>query len=207
VRAQPHSSQPAEPTSSGAPATPGGNTPGWSSSRSTIFKGSKFSFEAVTLTGPGGRTLERQVVRHPGAVVILPILEEPGRQTRIVLIRNVRVALERELLELPAGTLEAGESPAHCAMRELSEETGYEAATLDPIGRFHTTPGLTDELMYAYAARGLSHVGQHLEADESITVCPLGVQEVLTLIDRGDLVDGKSVLSIFWAIRRGLLRP
>ncbi len=146
-------------------------------------------------------------MRHPGAVVTLPILEEAGKPPRLVLIRNVRVALEKELLELPAGTLEKGEEPAHCAMRELVEETGYEAATLEPIGRFYTTPGLTDELMYAYAARGLTHVGQRLEADESITVCPLGIQEVLTLIDRGDLVDGKSVLSIFWAIRRGYLRP
>lgn len=180
---------------------------GSTASRRVLFQGPKFNFEEVSLPTPGGKTLQRQVVRHPGAVVILPILEEPGHAPRIVMIRNVRVALERPLLELPAGTIERGEPPALCASRELIEETGYESATLEPIGRFYTTPGLTDELMHAYVARGLKLVGQDLEDDESITVCPMGVQEVLSLIDRGELVDGKSVLSIMWAIRRGLLRP
>lgn len=205
VSAKEHSSQyPGDgPGSAHRPGS--GARSGIVASRRVLVHGAKFNFEAVSVQAPGGRTLERQVVRHPGAVVILPVLETPGQGLRIVLIRNLRVALESELLELPAGTLEAGEDPAACAARELVEETGYQAATLTPLGRFYTTPGLTDELMHAFMARTLTHVGQDLEADESITVCPMPLPEVLGLIDRAELVDGKSVLSILLALRRGLL--
>lgn len=148
--------------------------------------------------------LARDVVRHPGAVVILPILDGPGGP-QIVMIRNLRVALEAELLELPAGTLERGEDPAACAARELMEETGYEALTIRPLGRFYTTPGLTDELMHAFVATGLRSVGQDLEDDESIRVEPVPLAAAMACIDAGELVDAKSILTILWACRRGVL--
>src|SRR5437867_5841802 len=136
--------------------------------RTILHRGRKFDLEMVELPGPGGRTLKREVVRHPGAVVILPILD-PGR---LVLIRNQRPALGKEIWELPAGTLDPGEAPEACAKRELIEETGYKAASLTPLGRFYTSPGFSDELMFAYAAAGLTHVGQALEEDEHLTVHP-----------------------------------
>lgn len=149
----------------------------------------------------------REVIRHPGAVCIVPLLEgQAGAEDRLVMIRNIRPAVEKAVIEFPAGTLEAGEPPEQCAARELIEETGYEATTIETIGTFYTTPGMTDELMHAYFARGLKHVGQKLEADEDITVMDVPVSEALAMMDRGELMDGKSMLSLLEAIRKGLVR-
>lgn len=188
--------RPASP-SPGASAGPGDAI----FSRRLIHHGRKFDFEQVTYTSASGKPLTREVVRHPGAVVIVPILD--GR--RLVMIRNRRIAVGDTLLEFPAGTLDQSEPPDACAKRELIEETGYSAATLRPLGWFYTTPGLTDEMMHAFVATGLTHVGQRLEEDESITVEPIGVAEALRMADSGNLIDGKSIVALFLAHRRGLL--
>lgn len=169
--------------------------------RRVLHKGRKFDFEVVTLRTSRGRTLEREVVRHPGAVVIVPVLESG----EIVLIRNHRFAVGAWLLECPAGTMEPPEEAEACARRELVEETGYEAATLEPLGWFYTTPGLTDERMHAFVAKGLRPVGQRLEEDEFIRVEPLGAARVMEMIGRGEMTDAKSMLAILLASRRGLL--
>lgn len=171
--------------------------------RSLIHRGSKFDFEQVSVRMPSGRTVRREVVRHPGAVLIVPILSDG----RIVLIRNFRVALEDWLWELPAGTLGRDEPPRDCAARELIEETGYRAARIEPIADYLTSPGLGDEIMHAFLATGLVHIGQDLEDDESIEVRPVPPSEALAMIDRGDLRDAKSMLALLLAERRGLLRP
>lgn len=165
---------------------------------------SKFDVDEIRVRASDGSVRTRHVIRHPGAVVILAI-DERGGEKRIVFIRNRRVALGRELLELPAGTLEPGEDPAKAAARELEEETGFALATIEPLGRFYTTPGMTDELMRAYVARGLREVGQRLEADEDITVEWMSVREALKAIEEGRLEDGKSMLAILLAQRKGLL--
>jgi ADP-ribose pyrophosphatase len=173
--------------------------------RSLIHRGKKFDIEMVRYQTAGGRTIEREMVRHPGAVCILPILEEKGVAPRVVFIRNRRFTLGRELLELPAGTLEAGEDPAVCAGRELIEETGYRAATIIPLGSFFTTPGMTDERMHAFAATGLTHVGQRLEEDERIRVELAPGAGAMALIDRGELQDAKSMVTLVLGQRKGLL--
>jgi ADP-ribose pyrophosphatase len=146
--------------------------------------------------------LEREVVRHPGAVVIVPVRDD----RQVVLIRNRRIALGgASLLECPAGTLEPGEDPSVCASRELVEETGYKAATVRPLGWFYTTPGLTDEKMYAFAATGLTAVGQDLEEDENIVVEVMPEREALQAITSGDLRDAKSMLALLLAERAGVL--
>ncbi len=172
--------------------------------RELIHRGVKFDLELVTVPGPGGATIKREVVRHPGAVVILPVLEDGGPR-RIVLIRNERVSVGRPIYELPAGTLEPMEKPEECAPRELAEETGYEAATITPLGRFYTTPGVTDELMWAFVAKGLRHVGQRLEPDERLTVHPVPAPEALAMVDRGEMMDGKSIATLLLAARRGMI--
>lgn len=171
-------------------------------SRRLIHHGKKFDFEMVTVTFPGGRQLTREIVRHPGAVVIVPILDNGD----VVLIWNKRISIGQKLLECPAGTLEKGEEPALCAARELIEETGYEAATIVPLGWFHTTPGLTDEKMHAFAAKGLKEVGQNLEEDEDIEVEVVKAGEALGRIDRGEFSDAKSMLALLLAHRKGHLR-
>lgn len=179
-------------------------SPGDGPIRTILHRGAKFDLELVTLPGRGGTPIKREVVRHPGAVVILPILDRGGER-QVVLIRNERVSVGRELWELPAGTLEPMEKPEECAPRELEEETGYRAATLTPIARFHTTPGITDELMHAFAATGLTFVGQRLEIDERLTVHPTSAAKALSMVDSGEITDGKSMLTLLLAARRGML--
>lgn len=172
-------------------------------SRSVLVRGAKFDFERLTVRKPDGTEFSREFIRHPGAVVILPLLEEPGRETRIAFVRNARWAVGRYLLELPAGTLEAGEDPADCAGRELVEETGYRAARLAHLATFYTSPGLSDELMRAYLATGLTFAGQRLEADEDLSVELIPAARVQGLIESGDLADGKSIAALLLARSRG----
>lgn len=172
-----------------------------------LYEGVKFNFELLTLPGRGGGTREMAVVRHPGACAILPILHEPTEQecATLVMIRNQRPAVGGTLWEIPAGTIDPGEEPQPCAKRELIEETGYEAATLEPFGRFYTTPGMTDEVMHVFVARGLTHVGQDLDDGEHIEVHEVRADEALAMIDGGRLQDAKSVIPILRAQAAGLL--
>jgi ADP-ribose pyrophosphatase len=169
--------------------------------RRLIHKGRKFDYDEITVRMPSGKDVQRQMVRHPGAVVIVPIL--PGGE--VVLVRVFRHALNRPMLECCAGTLEAGEEPALCAGRELIEETGYRAGKIQPLAAFFTSPGLSDELMHAFAATDLTHVGQQLEEDEDIQVEVLSPAELARAIDEGRIADGKSLVALMLAQRRGLV--
>lgn len=196
--------------------------------RTLVRQGRKFDFELVKVAQPSGKTTDREIVRHPGAVVVVPILDE-FRGKHVVLIRNFRFSVGESLLECCAGTIErprvgdagvgsaggeskgfgAGEDPAACAGRELVEETGYSASTLTPLGDkgwFYTSPGLSDEQMFAYAATGLVHVGQQLEEDEHIQVELVPAVDAVAMVASGKIVDAKSMLAILLADRAGLLR-
>lgn len=171
-----------------------------------IYEGRKFNLELLTLPGDDG-TREMAVVRHGGACAILPILTEATEHdcATLVMIRNQRPAVGASLWEIPAGTIDPGEEPMACAGRELIEETGYEAATLEPAGRFYTTPGMTDEVMHVFIARGLTHVGQDLDDGEHIEVHEVRADEALAMIEDGRLMDAKSVIPILRAALAGLL--
>ncbi|MEM8834989.1 MAG: NUDIX hydrolase [Planctomycetota bacterium] len=169
-----------------------------------LHRGAKFDFARVTMIGRGGSEITREVVRHPGAVCVCPLLETP-EGPRVVLIRNTRFTIDETLLELPAGTLEAGEDPAVAATRELEEETGYRCEGVEPIGTFLTTPGMTDEVMHAFVATGLSHVGQRLEADERIEVELMATGRAIESVVSGEMRDAKSMLTLLLALHKGLL--
>ncbi len=172
-----------------------------------IYEGKKFNVELLTLPGDGDATREMAVVRHGGACAILPILTEATEHdcATLIMIRNQRPAVGGTLWEIPAGTIDPGEEPMACAGRELIEETGYEAATLEPAGRFYTTPGMTDEVMHVFIARGLTHVGQDLDEGEHIEVHEVKADEALRMIEDGRLQDAKSVIPIVRAHAAGLL--
>jgi ADP-ribose pyrophosphatase len=177
--------------------------------RTTLHKGKKYDLERLTLRTPRGTDITRECVRHPGAVVVLPILDRPNGR-HIVFVRNERFSIGRDLLELPAGTREPGEEAILTAGRELIEETGYQAATLTPLNRFYTTPGMTDELMWSYVATGLTFVGQALEEDEVLEPEILPAAEALRRARAGQgapesFEDGKTILALLLAAAHGLL--
>jgi len=162
-----------------------------------LHRGRSFSFKRDEVQLPNGRRTFRDVVDHPGAVAIIPIL--PDR--RVVLVRQYRYAVRKSLLELPAGTLERGESPLDCARRELREETGYEAGTIEKLLSFYTAPGYSSEMIHVFVARDLRLVGAEAEADESITVEPMELGELLRLIDENAIEDAKTICGILALLR------
>ena len=160
----------------------------------TLFQGKRIQILSIEGTHPKGGILEREVIAHPGAVVILPLLDPE----RIVMIRNVRKAVQRTLLELPAGTLEPNEDPLLCAHRELIEETGYRATTIQPLMQFFPSPGICNEILFAYVAQGLEYVGQALDETEEIEVVTFSFPEVLEMIRQGDICDAKTLCTLFY---------
>lgn len=171
-------------------------------SHRVVHESGPFTVVAQTIRGEDGQEHERTSIRHPGAVVVVPILQTPAGPM-VVLVRNERHAIDRWLEELPAGGVEPGEAPIVTAARELREETGYAAATVEPLGRFYTSPGLSNEWMEAFVATGLTHVGQELDAGELLTVHPVPVGELFDRIERGTLEDGKTMLSLLLARWKG----
>jgi len=151
-----------------------------------------FSVEHRVCTTPDGARVERDVVVHPGAVVILPVLADG----RVVMIRNYRFSIEKRLLELPAGTREPGESPIETAGRELEEETGYRAARIEPLIEFYTSPGVMTERMFAFTATELSEVGQRLTDTERIDVEVLDPARVRERLLSGAIEDGKTIATL-----------
>ncbi len=160
--------------------------------RQPVYDSPIFSVEECQWTAADGTEVQRAFIRHPGAVLIVPELEGG----RFVLIRNQRVAVGRAIWEFPAGTLEPGEPPAVTAARELTEETGYVAGRLEPLGTFYTSPGFTDELMHVFVARELVPGDQQLESHEEIEVETRVRADVESMIRSGELVDGKSIAAL-----------
>ncbi len=149
----------------------------------------RFTVRRLEYNVPGQGLVRRELVVHPGAVTILPLLDP---QT-VVMIRNYRFAVGAELLELPAGTLEPPEPPVECAARELEEETGYKAAHFERLCEFYTTPGFTDERMHVFVATGLTPAKQRLEATEQIRVEIVPLRDALEATTDGRIVDAKTI--------------
>jgi ADP-ribose pyrophosphatase len=166
------------------------------------FAGRLFKVQVLTWNDQHGREVRREIVQHPGAVLIIPVIDE----TRLVMIQNFRVAVGERLLEFPAGKLEPGELPANAAARELEEETGYLAANIEKIGEYYTSPGFTNERMHSYAATGLTQFAQRLEAGEEIQTTIVTIQQALSMIQSGEIRDGKSIAALYmWLQRVGRL--
>lgn len=159
----------------------------------TLLTARRFTVERREYTIPGQGLVSREVVIHPGAVLIVPVLPDG----RVVMIHNYRFSVERELLELPAGTLESPEPPIECAVRELEEETGYVAESIEPLAAYYTTPGFTNELMYAFVATGLTATQQRLEGTEQIRVEPMPLAEALRAASDGRIMDAKTIAALF----------
>lgn len=164
------------------------------SQEKTLLEARRFRVVSLEYRDQAGNPHTRQVVRHPGAVTILPLIDAD----RVCLIRNYRPGVDQTLLELPAGTLEPGEDPRNTAFRELEEETGYRAQQMELLCEFYTSPGVLDELMRLYVATGLTGGAQHLDAGEEIETQVVDWDECLRLVRQGAIRDGKSLLGILY---------
>jgi ADP-ribose pyrophosphatase len=160
--------------------------------KQVIFDGKKVRLEVHHLESDEGRRHAREVVVHPGAVVVLPLLADG----QIMLIRSRRYAVGQVLVELPAGTLEKNENPMNAAGRELLEETGYLARRLKILGTFYTSPGILSEKMYAYVAYDLEKKEQALEEGEEIELMPTPFDEAIEMIRSGEIVDAKTIAAL-----------
>lgn len=161
-------------------------------SSTLLHEGRSFSFLQDEVELPSGRRTYRDIVRHPGAVAIVPVLPDG----RIVLVRQYRYAAGKTLLEIPAGTLEPGEPIEDCVRRELREETGYEAGDVKRVLSCFMAPGYSSEVIHFYVARCLREVGSAPEPDEDISVEVLEETKVLKLIQGNVIEDAKTVVGI-----------
>ncbi|MFM8252478.1 MAG: NUDIX hydrolase [Planctomycetota bacterium] len=158
----------------------------------TLLNCRRFHVVELTTTTASGERRQRHVVRHPGSVVILPLVNE----NQVCLIRNYRPSVNKTLIELPAGTLEPNEPPRETALRELIEETGYRCQELEELHQFYAAPGILDERMHLFVARGLTVGETAREPGEEIENLVLTWDEALQLIAAGQIEDAKTILGL-----------
>jgi ADP-ribose pyrophosphatase len=165
-----------------------------------VYTGRVLNLDIDRVRFPDGSAGELEMIRHPGASAVLPFLTDPrGDDPQILLIKQYRYAAERYLYEVPAGRLDPGESPIDCARRELLEETGCRAASVEPLYSFYTTPGFTDERIHSFVATGIEQGEAVREADEFLTVETMTLTHALELIRTGAIQDAKTALTILFA--------
>jgi len=164
--------------------------------RETIYRGRIIRLVRETLSVRGHRIV-RETVQHPGAVVVVPLMD----RSRILFVRQYRRAVDRELLELPAGTLEPGERREVCARRELEEETGWRAHSMRRIGQFYAAPGFLSEQLTVFLAQGLTRGQVKPESDEILRPAVLTFGEAIAKIRSGAMCDAKTIIGVLFAKR------
>lgn len=160
-----------------------------------IYDGKILKLRLDTVELPDGSNSKREIVEHSGGVAVVAVTDSG----ELLMVRQYRKAMEKELLELPAGKLEAGEDPLECAERELREETGYKAGSMELVSEFYTAPGFCSEKVYVYTAKELEFVGEELDEGEFLEVEKYGIEELGRLLP--ELQDAKSVIGVMHLMR------
>lgn len=157
-----------------------------------VFCGKIFNLKLDIVRLENGNMVEREIIQHGGGVAVLARDENED----ILFVRQFRYAYGEELLELPAGKLEKGEAPELCGVRELEEETGYKAESLDSLGIVYPTPGYTNEALHLYNARGLTKTQQRLDQDELLDVERYSLTDAVHMCMSGEIKDAKTIIAI-----------
>lgn len=168
-------------------------------STTRLYAGRIVNLDLDTVRFPDGSVGELEMLRHPGASAVVPFLDSPrGPDPRVLLIRQFRHAAEGFIWEVPAGRLDAGESPERCAHRELEEETGMRAGRLERLTTIYTTPGFTDERIHLFLAEELEQGAEQREADEFMELHTVRWSQVMRLVESGEIADGKTLVSLMF---------
>jgi ADP-ribose pyrophosphatase len=164
------------------------------------FQGKFLEVRVDRVKMPGGGEATREYIVHPGAVLVVPVLDNGA----LVLERQYRYPVRSVMLEFPAGKIDPGERPLATAQRELREEAGYTAVKWTLLGTIHPEIGYSNEFIEIYEATGLTHVGQSLDEGENLEIVTMSEQELLATYDCGGLTDSKSIAALFaWRRARG----
>jgi ADP-ribose pyrophosphatase len=167
--------------------------------RSTCIKqGRVFDVFSENITLPNGVSLDMEIIRHPGAAAIVPLLDDRS----VLLIRQYRYAVGGFIWEIPAGTLNVGEDPLACARRELTEETGYRAGDFKKLTEITPLPAYSDERIYLFLATDLTQASQNLDADELLSVHAVDLQRCIRMIHAGEIQDAKTISGLQLAAAR-----
>jgi ADP-ribose pyrophosphatase len=158
------------------------------------YAGSFLRVQKDTVKLPDGATASREFIRHPGAVLIAPMLTD----AELVLERQYRHPLSKVFLEFPAGKIDAGEAPQACALRELQEETGYTAREIAHLGDIHNAIAYSDEVIHLYTARGLTAGKAKLDEHEFLETCTMSLETLLSQIRAGQVTDVKTIIAAYW---------
>lgn len=161
-----------------------------------IFDGKVISLKVDDVMLPNGETSKREIINHPGAVAILAITDEG----KFLVVEQYRKALERSIIEIPAGKLEKGEEPIDTARRELEEETGFTSDSFELIQSFSTSPGFADEIIHVFVARNLKKldVPVAMDEDEFVELMEVTVEEAEMMMSKNRIFDAKTVFAVLW---------
>jgi len=157
-----------------------------------IYKGKIVNLRIDDVEIQNGRRVKREVVEHSGGVGVLAF----DRDGNVLMVRQFRHGIGRESLEIPAGKLEPGEDPALCGIRELEEETGYRAASVEPLGTLDPTPAYDSEVIHLFLAGELTYAGQNLDENEVLSVERVPLERAVGLCLNGGVTDAKTVIAI-----------
>ncbi|MEJ2236681.1 MAG: NUDIX hydrolase [Gemmatimonadales bacterium] len=164
-----------------------------------VYDGRIVKVDLDSVSGPDGSELSLEMVRHPGAAAVVPLLSDIDSEDPVILlIRQFRYAAGGIIWEIPAGVLEAGEAPIDCARRELQEEVGAIATELTHLTTIYTTPGFTDEQIHLYLATGITVGDTRHEGDEFIEVETRPMSQALEMIRDAKIVDAKSIVALLF---------
>jgi ADP-ribose diphosphatase len=163
-----------------------------------IFKGAVFDVERDSLREENGIEIVREVVRHPGGAGALPLFDDG----RVALVKQYRHPARRELLEIPAGKIEDGETPETCAAREVEQEIGFRVGRIEKLAEFYSTPGFCEEKLHVYLATDLTPSSQALDHDELVEVVHLPFAEAAQMAERGGIEDSKTIIALLLAVKR-----